>query len=586
MGVTQYIGARYVPLFADPAEWTKTRSYEPLTIVLHEGNSFTSRQFVPVGIELTNENFWLETGNYNAQVEAYRQEVIQYTGLIQDNLGKVNTLYNGAKYMPEMFGAVGDGVTDDSKAIQAAIDAAYADGSHNQVIFTAQNYLIKKTLNVPGRMLFSSNNVQEFTPQILADFQGTMFNCTSAGVCFSNLIFRPTETNYWNVDAVRIIPGGNDVDSWVRFCKFFFMHTAYETWGRSVVFENNNFSNTTNSIVVHDLENARDTARSYIIVGNRFHSWGRDNETEANGHGIYFDFNYSNEVNEVFIANNYIDRSQSDGSFIYGQWVTGYITNNQYNLNAGMFVEMDSTLHDSHPSQILIISNNDISLRTTARRSYGIYLTDGVNTVITNNTFTNCLEALVYLDGGSRINITNNTTNTTTDYSPKEFVELEGSRRVIIANNCAVAAQSSARYLQYHAKGNTTYTDNYVYGNQAYAYAIANFPYRTRDNNASASNEATLPTQIARGESVDFFAITPRCIICKLPGNKTLPFYRFDSSENYYASPVFQSLELAYGGQINISDNQLTNTHVYSFNPTTNTIINDAIAIQGYTVVN
>ena len=73
---TQYIGSRYVPMFADPAEWDSTRTYEPLTIVLNGGNSYTSRQFVPVGVNLTNTDYWLETGNFNAQVEAYRQEVI------------------------------------------------------------------------------------------------------------------------------------------------------------------------------------------------------------------------------------------------------------------------------------------------------------------------------------------------------------------------------------------------------------------------------------------------------------------------------------------------------------------------------
>lgn len=78
MATTQYIGARYVPVFADPAEWNNTRAYEPLTIVLHEGNSFTSRQYVPTGIDISNNSYWLCTGNYNAQVEAYRAEVESY----------------------------------------------------------------------------------------------------------------------------------------------------------------------------------------------------------------------------------------------------------------------------------------------------------------------------------------------------------------------------------------------------------------------------------------------------------------------------------------------------------------------------
>lgn len=71
--VRQYIGARYVPLFADPAEWDNTRTYEPLTIVIHQGNSYTSRQYVPIGIDINNNDYWALTGNYNAQVEAYRQ---------------------------------------------------------------------------------------------------------------------------------------------------------------------------------------------------------------------------------------------------------------------------------------------------------------------------------------------------------------------------------------------------------------------------------------------------------------------------------------------------------------------------------
>ena len=75
MATTQYIGARYVPLFAEPAEWDSTKQYEPLTIVIHEGNSYTSKQYVPVGIEITNEKFWALTGNYNAQVEQYRKEL-------------------------------------------------------------------------------------------------------------------------------------------------------------------------------------------------------------------------------------------------------------------------------------------------------------------------------------------------------------------------------------------------------------------------------------------------------------------------------------------------------------------------------
>lgn len=91
MAVTQYIGARYVPLLADPVEWSSTKSYEPLTIVTHEGNSYTSRQYVPVGIDISRDEFWALTGNYNAQVEMYRGEVNELSESLDESVSSLNS---------------------------------------------------------------------------------------------------------------------------------------------------------------------------------------------------------------------------------------------------------------------------------------------------------------------------------------------------------------------------------------------------------------------------------------------------------------------------------------------------------------
>lgn len=89
MGVRQYVGARYVPIFGrtdeDSILWDNSKPYEPLTVVLYQGNSYTSRQYVPIGIDIHNEAFWANTGNYNAQVEQYRQEVRAFDGRITAN---------------------------------------------------------------------------------------------------------------------------------------------------------------------------------------------------------------------------------------------------------------------------------------------------------------------------------------------------------------------------------------------------------------------------------------------------------------------------------------------------------------------
>lgn len=86
---SQYIGSRYVPIFADPIEWDNKRSYEPLTIVTYNNESYTSRCYVGPGIDITNERYWAKTGAYNAQLEQYKNEVkdlsSQVSGFASDN---------------------------------------------------------------------------------------------------------------------------------------------------------------------------------------------------------------------------------------------------------------------------------------------------------------------------------------------------------------------------------------------------------------------------------------------------------------------------------------------------------------------
>ena len=89
-GVRQYVGARYVPVFANPLEWSDTREYEPLTIVTYQGNSYTSMQYVPTSISIADTAYWALTGNFNAQVEAYRAEVRAFDDRINANAAEIN----------------------------------------------------------------------------------------------------------------------------------------------------------------------------------------------------------------------------------------------------------------------------------------------------------------------------------------------------------------------------------------------------------------------------------------------------------------------------------------------------------------
>lgn len=87
-----YIGARYVPIF--DGQWDNTKTYEPLVIVEYQGNSYTSKTYVPIGADINNTDYWALTGNYNAQVEAYRQQVQQFQETVQSFDERITTNAN------------------------------------------------------------------------------------------------------------------------------------------------------------------------------------------------------------------------------------------------------------------------------------------------------------------------------------------------------------------------------------------------------------------------------------------------------------------------------------------------------------
>ena len=93
MSTRQYVGARYVPKLSEPIEWDKKRGYEALEIVTYLGTSYTSKKPVPVGTEIDNNEYWVVTGNYNAQVEQYRRE----TAEVKTEMASVKTEFKAVK---------------------------------------------------------------------------------------------------------------------------------------------------------------------------------------------------------------------------------------------------------------------------------------------------------------------------------------------------------------------------------------------------------------------------------------------------------------------------------------------------------
>lgn len=135
----KYTGLRYVPKFADPIEWNSTNSYEALTIVINQGNSYTSKQAVPAGVDISNETFWAKTFDFNAQLENTRHELAglksdlnELDSSLKATQGDLSALtvrveaVEGLTVTPEQFGAKADGMTNDLAAFKAL--GAYLKG--------------------------------------------------------------------------------------------------------------------------------------------------------------------------------------------------------------------------------------------------------------------------------------------------------------------------------------------------------------------------------------------------------------------------------------------------------------------------
>lgn len=170
----QYVGARYVPKFFQGQDgtptWVGNVPYEALTIVTYLGNSYTSKVPVPSGIGNPSQNptYWALTGNYNAQVEEIRKELLT----VNDN---ISTLKNNQIEWVNVKnkGADNTGIVDCAPII--------ATISSNVIYFPEGTYLLNNSVNLKDKTIIGDNSTIYSN---MSDATFILDTCTIIGLNF------------------------------------------------------------------------------------------------------------------------------------------------------------------------------------------------------------------------------------------------------------------------------------------------------------------------------------------------------------------------------------------------------------------
>lgn len=448
MSVREYIGARYVPVFADPIQWDSTKVYEPITVVKNLGTSYVSRQSVPAGIAIDNENYWIRWADYNAQLEEYIRQVQLYGNRL-DTIENILPIadFDAVNTIDKRFDAIEnviwplDGTVKFSEVISGEKTASnhlvIVDNDFSNLEYTFSHEQNFKLVNPDGKTI-SGTTLITFDGCENFQLEKIQFkNCTSnnktifirncINVLISNCVFE--DLPYSAIQFTRSTVNDTCKDITVFNCVFNNVNT-YETWGGALYWDAMGKNGSADTLPYRPLIN-------FKAIGNTFYNCGVAGINSGGAFGLIVTNNYSycdkesysgtmglitcqRETSNIIVSNNIVRNTKFEG-IILNYCNNAIIANNYiYDSKIGIAIEnqCDSIICSSNKiaggfnSQNTFNRGNTLSIGILINNSYdidaennsiediynGVYLGAGYNNV---NIFQNNIVTQSTCIGGS-----------------------------------------------------------------------------------------------------------------------------------------------------------------------------------------